>query len=63
VGKLKRPDHTVAVGIKEISPPLKYHAALMKMFVLVVISGTDAVAFLVARLTFHSVFSPSTGLN
>lgn len=48
--KLKRPDHIVAVSIKEISPPLEHQAALLKMLGCVGISSTDAVAFLMAHL-------------
>lgn len=31
IRKLKRPDHTVAVRIKVVSPPLKHQAALVKV--------------------------------
>ncbi len=31
LSKFKRPNHTVSIGIKEISPPLQHQAALIKV--------------------------------
>jgi hypothetical protein len=50
MSKLKRSDHTVAVSIKDIGPPLKHQASLVKVLGFMGVSSTDAVAFLMAHL-------------
>lgn len=56
LSKFKRPNHTVAVRIQIISPPLEQQAVLVKVLGLVGISSTDAIAFLMTHLKRYSVF-------
>lgn len=56
LSKFKRPNHTVAVRIQIISPPLEHQAALLKVLGFMGVSSTNAVTFLMAHLKRYSVF-------